>query len=457
MKTFNPITLILSLCLLGMTWFYVGCGKSRNNADAQSSSTAIATSSRISMPDLLPRNQGIGSFEEQEMMFNTYHDLVRALQVDPTDYRKRIQLAQVFMVEARATGEHGYYYPATLKVLDEILFENPPQDVVFSTLSLKASVMLSLHEFQQAKELAEAAIALNGHNALIYGSLVDANVELGDYDQAVKMADKMVSIRPDLRSYSRISYLREIHGDMEGSIQAMKLAIQAGYPGYEDRAWCRLTLGHLYEEIGQLDSAQTQYEMALVERENYPFARAAMANIYLKREQVQMAENELLLAIETIPEVSFYEQLAKLYQKTGRDAQANKKVEEIMVMLADDEAAGHRMGMEYAKIYLDLKGDMDQAFTYAQAEYKRRPDNIEVNRLMAEILYQQGKPEAAKPYLDVAMRTKSQDPALLCTAGVILSSLDQPQKGRKLIEQSFALNPYQRHSLVGKAKSLVQG
>ena len=51
------------------------------------------------------------------------------------------------------------------------------------------------------------------------------------------MADKMVSIRPDLRSYSRISYLREIHGDMPGAIEAMKMAIQAGYPGYEDRAW----------------------------------------------------------------------------------------------------------------------------------------------------------------------------------------------------------------------------
>lgn len=52
-----------------------------------------------------------------------------------------------------------------------------------------------------------------------------------------------MSIRPDLRSYSRISYLREIYGDLDGAIEAMKLAVTAGYPGYEQTAWARLTLG----------------------------------------------------------------------------------------------------------------------------------------------------------------------------------------------------------------------
>ena len=236
----HALTLILSLALLGLTWFYVGCGKSRQEpAEASATGTPAITvaNGRLTLPRLLPRHEKIGTAKEQETMTQTYHQLVQAIAADPSDYRSRIKLAQVYMVEARATGEHGHYYPATLQVLNDILAERPPQDVIFAALSLQASVKLSLHEFSQVRDLASQAIALNGHNALIYGSLVDAHVELGDYDKAVEMADKMVSIRPDLRSYSRISYLREIHGDMPGAIEAMKMAIQAGYPGYEDRAW----------------------------------------------------------------------------------------------------------------------------------------------------------------------------------------------------------------------------
>jgi hypothetical protein len=46
----------------------------------------------------------------------------------------------------------------------------------------------------------------------------------------------MMAIRPDLRSYSRVSYLREIFGDIPGAREAMLMAIQAGYPGQEETA-----------------------------------------------------------------------------------------------------------------------------------------------------------------------------------------------------------------------------
>jgi len=79
---------------------------------------------------------------------------------------------------------------------------------------------------------------------------------MGNYDTAVDKADKMVSIRPDLRSYSRISYLREIHGDNTGAIDAMKLAVDAGAAGDEATEWARIQLAKLYEHTGQLKYAK---------------------------------------------------------------------------------------------------------------------------------------------------------------------------------------------------------
>ena len=146
---------------------------------------------------------------------------------------------------------------------------------------------------------------LNGYNAQIYGGLVYANVEMGNYAKAVALCDKMMSIRPDIRSYSRVSYLCEIHGETEGAIEAMKLAVSAGYPGQEDHARARLTLGNLYQNNGNLTQAQAQYRQILNERPNYPFAIAALAGVEAKKGNPAEAEKLLKMACDIIPEVGF--------------------------------------------------------------------------------------------------------------------------------------------------------
>lgn len=368
---------------------------------------------------ILKRNAAIGTKEEQNKVYSIFTELQHAIAQNPQEYRNRLQLAQLYMLEARATGEHGYYYPAALKVINDILAEEPNKDVLFGAISLKASVYLSLHKFTEAKELARHATSLNGFNALIYGSLVDAHVELGEYEDAVKMADKMVSIRPDLRSYSRVSYLREIHGDLDGAIEAMLEAVKAGYPGYEETAWTRLTLGSLYEQKGDLTSARFQYETAIAERPNYPFATAALAGIAVKEGNTERAIGMLYQATNVIPEVGFYIQLLDIYKEQGDTQNYDKTLGMVFEMLADDEAKGHNMGLEYAKLHLQHTGKLNEALTYAHKEYTERPNNIDVNQLLAEIHHAMGQKEQAKEYLKVAQRTNNQHPDLLALADLI--------------------------------------
>ena len=45
---------------------------------------------------------------------------------------------------------------------------------------------MSQHQFADAKKLAEEAKTINPDNAYVYGVLVDANVELGNYEEAVE-------------------------------------------------------------------------------------------------------------------------------------------------------------------------------------------------------------------------------------------------------------------------------
>ena len=407
MKTLKislPFLLFLALLL-------TGCG-----SDADNTSTASA-SDDLDIPELLKRPEALQNTMEWDNTQSGYMQMSSKLRTEDADaIEPRITLAKIFVNEARVTGEHGHYYPAALKMIDQALelnHEGPKNpNLEFDALSTKAGVQLSQHDFANALNTAKEAVSINPYNAQVYGAVVDANVELGHYAAAVTAADKMNEIRPDLRSYSRVSYLREIHGDVPGAIEAMKRAVNAGAPGFESTAWARLTLGQLYQRYGQPEEAAAQYAAILQERPNYPFAIAAQGVLAMDKKNYEEAERLLNEAKGIIPEISFYVELAKLYKAQNRTEELEATEKEIMTMLQDDVDSGHNMDMEYATIYRDEYEDYDKAMDYMMKEYKVRPDNIDVNRVMASIYARQGNMEKAKEHLAKAEATESKHPEL---------------------------------------------
>jgi tetratricopeptide (TPR) repeat protein len=201
-----------------------------------------------------------------------------------------------------------------------------------------------------------------------------------------------------------------------------------------------------------LENAEKQYQTTLEERPNYPFAIAALAGIAMKKGEYQEAEELLKKACAIIPEVSFYEKLAGLYQKTDRTAEAQQTVEEIFTMLADDEKSGHMMGMAYTQMHLDFTKDYDKALEYALKEYEARPDNIDVNKLLATIYLKKENIEEAEKHLQKAMRTHSLNPELLCVAGLIKIKSGHEKEGKALLTRAMKSNPYQSNSFSEEAK-----
>ncbi len=365
------------------------------------------------IPALLDRNEKIRYGKEWDDVSNNYQTFKLAIQKNEADHEAKIKMANLFIREARVTGEHGHYYPAALAMTDRIINSTTKvNNMEFLALVTKAGVQLSLHEFKAALETGQKAIQLNNKNAQIYGVLTDCYVELGQYDNAVEMADIMISIKPDLRSYARISYLREIHGQIPEAIEAMKMAVEAGVPGYEDTAWAMLTLGELYERYGEPDKAKLLYEEILAERPDYPFALGALGAIQLKNKDIKKAEETTLKAIDIIPEVGFYTQIAEIYKIQGRTEEMTKIMEEVFVMLKDDEESGHNMNLEYANIYLDLLEKPEQALEYAQKEFDKRPENIDVNRMLARIYKAKSDQTMTQKYAVAARVTNSKHPEL---------------------------------------------
>ena len=382
-------------------------------------STAQNGSSNLEIPALFERSGDLAKAQEWQKTREKVDELKKKLAKDPNDVKIRLQIATIYLAEARITGEHPYYYPAVLKILDGVLYLNPNN---FEATTYKSSVKMSQHQFSEARDLAEAARKINPSNAYVYGVLVDANVELGDYKQAIAMSDKMQALKPSLESYSRASYLREIYGDFEGSISAMKLAVEAGMPGSEPFCWSKKTLGHLYESTGELDKAQQQYDDILAVRPSYAFAYGGQAKILKEKKQYDKALEMLDKAAKIMPEFSFHEEMAEIYDLQGNHEKALAKYEEVVLMLDEDAKSGHAVDLELCKLYTKA-GKMDLALKHGLIEYKKRPRNIDVNHAMAVVAFKNNDFKKAKEYISVAMSTGSKDPELLMDAGKIDKSL----------------------------------
>lgn len=359
-------------CLIIISLFLVSCYMSQKD------------NSTTEIPALLDRSEAIQLGTEWDFVQNTYVALRE--KANSGDKRALLDLANLYIQEARVTGEHGHYYPAALHVLAQILDDpGKESDLKFMALVTKAGVLLSLHEFADALETGREAVRINPNNAQVHGVLVDAYVEMGDYEMAVKHADRMVSIKPDLRSYSRVSYIREIYGDMEGAIEAMKMAVESGYPGREDTAWAALTYGDLLKSTKRYDEAIEVYKAILDTRPNYSFAINAIGEIKLEQGNIEEAEDQFLKAMKIIPEVGYYINLAKVRKHQNRHEELAELKKEIFTMLKDDIESGHNMSLEMARLYLEVFPDYDKALEIAHGEYQKRPENIDVNFLLSEI------------------------------------------------------------------------
>jgi tetratricopeptide (TPR) repeat protein len=374
-----------------------------------------AENNELAIPALFERKGELANAEEWQKTKAKVEELNKKIAKQSNDVKSRLQIAVIYMSEARVTGEHPYYYPAIIKILDGVLAMDSKN---FEALVYKASVKMSQHQFGEAKEIAEKARTINPDNAYVYGVLVDANVELGNYEEAVKVSDKMQALKPSLESYSRASYLREIYGDYPGAIAAMKMAVKAGLPGSEPHCWSKKTLAHLYEKTGKWDDAANQYEDILAIRPSYAFAIEGLARVEKNKKNYAKALELLDKASAIMPEFSFHEEMADIYVLQGEKEKAVKKYEGVITMLQEDEKSGHSVSLEMCRLYTKA-GMYDKAIEQATKEYTQRPQNIDVNLAMAWASHKKNDSEKANEYIKAAKKTGSQDPDILEKAKLI--------------------------------------
>jgi tetratricopeptide (TPR) repeat protein len=436
-KSFT-IMLLLGILLGISVSVNISC-KAKAGAGPDSSTEDV-----LAIPALMERQGELAKASEWAKTKEKIAALNQKIAQQSGDVKSRLQIATIYISEARITAQHGYYDPAILKILDGVLALDAKN---FEAYVYKALVKMSQHQFAEALALAEKARAVDPESAYVYGMLTDAQVELGNYKQAIEMSDKMQALKPSLESYSRASYLREIHGDYPGAVTAMKLAVGAGIPGSESAEWARVTLGDLFLNSGKPDSAEVQYKTALALRPNFTNAEIGLAKVEKARKNYNAAISHTEAAIRIISESPYVALLGQLYELKGDKDKANEIFNDVIDLLekAEKEQANneskHNGNRELAMAYLD-GGKLDKAMEFAKKDLAGRPENIDANELAAWIAYKKKDYAAAKEYADKMLATNTMNANTLYKAALIYKAAGDKGKSDQLMAKAKSANNY---------------
>jgi tetratricopeptide (TPR) repeat protein len=364
-------------------------------------------------------------------------DLQKRLKADPNDWQSYSQLGLAYLQKARETGDPTYYQK-TEEALDRALSIQPSDYV---SISAKGALALARHDFSASLEWGEKARQLNPDRTYAYGVIADAQVELGRYEEAIATLQTMVDLRPDMSSYSRISYIRELHGDIGGALEMMQLAVDSGTPNAEGTAWVRTQLANLYFNSGDLERAELEYQLTLQNRPKYVYALAGLGRVRAAQGNWKEAIEYLNQAVAVMPLPEFVILLGDLYQASGRLEQADQQYQLVAAIETLHRANGVDMDMEIALFHADHDKDLTETLALAREAYANRP-SIHGADALAWALYKNGKHEEAQTYVEEALKLGTQDSLKLFHAGMIALELGEKDRAREYLEKALAINPH---------------
>ena len=344
-------------------------------------------------------------------------------------------LGLAYQQRARETGNPAYYTKSE-QALNQAR-RLAPKDA--STAGALGSLALARHRFGEALVLGREAVRLAPYTARNYGVLGDALVELGGYEEAFRTFDRMSSLRPDLSSYSRVSYARELLGRPDAAKQAMTLALDAAGGQPEPTAWVETQLGKLAWSRGRLREAELHYRAALSIFPGYVYALEPLALVQEAKGRHAAALSLAQQAAEALPLPQTVATLGDLYARHGRPRAAREQYALVGVIQRLLVANRVRTDLEIAQFDADHGVTLRRALQAARKARRARP-SIDGDDILAWTLERNGRCGEALPYSRRALRLGTHDALKYFHRGMIERCLGH--ESRSWFVRALRLNPH---------------
>jgi tetratricopeptide (TPR) repeat protein len=368
----------------------------------------------------------------------TITSLQSRLQGNPGDAEALSSLGLAYLQEARLTVNPSYYTKA-----DEVLRKSVAIDRKSNFQgSLGMGILAGArHRFGAALRWGRRAQAENPYNADVRGLEADALIELGRYRAARQELQEMVNLRPGLSSLSRISYYRELHGDLAGAIQAMAAAFRDAGGSGQDAAWASYQLGDLQLLAGHLVRAEFLYRRGIYLDPGYYLPKVGTAKVAAARGDLSTAARILKQVVTTYPAPIYVMLLGDIYRAEGLRSEARREYSLVQAEQRLFSANGVIPDTEMMIFFVDHHRRLHRTLREARREYAKRP-SVRVADALGWVLYANGKFAQAQRYARRALRLGTIDPTYYFHAGMIAKAVGKRTLALRYLRRALRFNPH---------------
>ena len=354
----------------------------------------------------------------------------------PGDWDAWATLGSAYVSQARQTADARYYTRAS-EAFEKSL-ELRPEDNAPALIG-QGTLAASRHDFVTALELGQQAQRLNDASPAAHGLLVDALIELGRYDEAATQLQRMVDLRPDVASFTRVSYYRDLTGDTEVARAALEQAGRFAFSP-EDSAFVEQYLGELAFNEGDVEQAATHFEAGLRHTPGSPRLLAGRAKVEAANGDIDAALTSYREATTRLPEPGYLIAYGELLQSEGREAEAAEQYAVVDAVAELFRAAGANPDLELA-LYDADHGRPDAALELAEREWQIRR-SVHTEDAYAWALHVNGRSEEALEHARAADALGGANALFAFHRGMIQKSLGLREEARASLNEALDINPY---------------
>lgn len=364
------------------------------------------------------------------------------LRARPTDLVSAVRLGDAHIAEARAAGDVTAYLRAEAALTTALTI----QPAYVPALARRASVLVALHRFSEARDVARTVLASDPANLVALGALGDAALELGAIGEARRAYEALSVVADGSASRVRRARLAFLEGDGVQAVADARAALDASL---EDDAtgaslaFANVVLADLLAATGDGASARATYDAALAARSGWPAALVGLARLDAAAGDLDGAIRRMDAAIAELPSPESFARRADLYLLRDGPGDATRAADDLATVEAIAQLAGDAASVHDRALVLFLADhgrDPDRAVAMARSELEIRRDVYGYDAY-AWALLADGRPDEADAAMGSALALGTRDARLLYHAGMIALANGRPAEALARLTEALDLEP----------------
>jgi tetratricopeptide (TPR) repeat protein len=363
----------------------------------------------------------------------------KQVKAHPKDAQPYVELALAWIRRARETANPIYFNDAEQAITAGLAFAQND----FQLSKAHVALLLGRHEFAQARTEATVLNRRTPDDVTTYGYLAEADIALGEYQDAEEAAQWMLNLLPNnVPGLTLGAQLRDVYGDPEGALELLNQAYrETPSTENEELAWVANRMAEVEIGSGKLDQASQILESAERLMPAYPYTLENLARVKLEQHRYPDAIALLLEEQKVAPsDAEGLYLLAKAEELSGQASEAASRYAEFVTKakaLINEPANANRALIFY---YADHAGDWPQALSVARREIGVRHDVWTLDAY-AWALYGNGHYAEANAQIEKALAVGVRSAQVFDHAGNIALKLGKQAEASRYFEASLQVDP----------------